>query len=54
MRRFAALALIVSFVAAACGGGAPAGLGGGSSDQSGLAPGKDVKPAAKSVWWRQR
>src|SRR5438067_7151826 len=51
MRRFAALALIVSFVAAACGGGAPAGLGGGSSDQSGLAPGKDVKPAAKIVWW---
>src|SRR5437762_11952686 len=51
MRRFAAFALMVSCVAAACGGGAPAGLGGGSSDQSGLAPGKDVKPAAKIVWW---
>src|SRR6184192_4248793 len=48
MRRFAALALIVSFVASACGG---AGGLRGSSDQSGLAPGKDVKPAAKIVWW---
>ena len=50
MRRFAALALVVSFVAAAC-GGAGTGGGGASSDQSGLAPGKDVKPAAKIVWW---
>src|SRR6184192_1221199 len=48
MRRFAALALIVSFVASACGG---AGGLRGSSDQSGLAPGKDVKPAANIVWW---
>jgi len=48
MRRFAALALVVSFVAAACGG---AGGLGGSSDQSALAPGKDVKPAAHIVWW---
>src|SRR5438874_10426568 len=48
MRRFAALALIVSFIASACGG---AGGLGGSSDQSALAPGKDVKPAAKIVWW---
>ena len=49
MRRFAALALIISFVAAACGG--TTGGGGASSDQSALAPGKDVKPAAKIVWW---
>jgi sn-glycerol 3-phosphate transport system substrate-binding protein len=49
MRRFAALALIISFVAAAC-GGAPSG-GGASSDQSALAPGKDVKPAATITWW---
>jgi sn-glycerol 3-phosphate transport system substrate-binding protein len=49
MRRFAALALIISFVAAAC-GGAPGG-GGASSDQSALAPGKDVKPAATITWW---
>src|SRR6184192_4586084 len=48
MRRFAALALIVSFVASACGG---AGGLRGSSDQSALAPGKDVKPAANIVWW---
>ncbi len=47
MRRFAALALIVSVIAAACGGSS----GGGSSDQSALAPGKDVKPAAKIIWW---
>src|SRR2546430_11620065 len=47
MRRFAALALIISFVAAACGGAG----GGAASDQSSLAPGKDVKPAAKIVWW---
>ena len=49
MRRFAALALIISFVAAAC-GGSPGG-GGASSDQSALAPGKDVKPAATITWW---
>lgn len=48
MRRFAALALVVSFVAAACGGSS---TGGTSSDQSALAPGKDVKPAAKIIWW---
>jgi len=47
MRRFAALALIVSFIALACGGPS----GGGASDQSALAPGKDVKPAAKITWW---
>ncbi|HEV2249543.1 MAG TPA: ABC transporter substrate-binding protein [Candidatus Limnocylindria bacterium] len=46
MRRFLALALIVSFIAAACGGSS-----GGGSDQSALAPGKDVKPAAKITWW---
>jgi sn-glycerol 3-phosphate transport system substrate-binding protein len=49
MRRFAALALIISFVAAAC-GGSPGG-GGASSDESALAPGKDVKPAATITWW---
>ena len=48
MRRFAALALIISFVAAACGGSTG---GGGASDQSALAPGKDVKPAATITWW---
>ncbi len=48
MRRFAALALVVSFVAAACGGSS---TGGTSSDQSALAPGQDVKPAAKIIWW---
>ena len=48
MRRFMALALIVSFVAAACGGSSG---GGAPSDQSALAPAKDVKPAAKIVWW---
>jgi sn-glycerol 3-phosphate transport system substrate-binding protein len=46
MRRLAALALVLSVVAAACGGGT-----GGSSDQSALAPAKDVKPAAKITWW---
>src|SRR5947207_9158764 len=47
MRRFAALALVISFVATACGGAG--GLGG--SDQAALAPAKDVKPAAHIVWW---
>src|SRR2546430_8653303 len=47
MRRFAALALIISFVAAACGGAG----GGGASDQSGLASGKAVKPAGTITWW---
>jgi sn-glycerol 3-phosphate transport system substrate-binding protein len=51
MRRFAGLALVLSMLAAACGGGGPAGGGGTSQDQSGLAPGKDVKPAAKITWW---
>lgn len=45
MRRLAALALVLSVVAAACGGGT------GGSDQSALAPAKDVKPAAKITWW---
>ena len=45
MKRLAILALAV-IVLSACGGGP---LGGG--DQSGQAPGKDVKPAAKITWW---
>ena len=44
MRRFAALALVVSFIAAACGGTT-------GTDLSAQAPGKDVKPAAKITWW---
>ena len=47
MRRLAALTIVLAVVAAACGGSS----GGGSSDQSALAPGKDVKPAAKIIWW---
>ena len=50
MRKLAVLALAFSVVAAACGGSAP-GSGGGTGDQSSLAPGKDVKPAAKITWW---
>ncbi len=52
MRKLAAFAIAFSMVAAACGGGTP---GGGAAsptgDQSALAPGKDVKPAAKITWW---
>jgi sn-glycerol 3-phosphate transport system substrate-binding protein len=52
MRKLAAFAIALSMVAAACGGGSP---GGGaaspSGDQSALAPGKDVKPAAAITWW---
>jgi sn-glycerol 3-phosphate transport system substrate-binding protein len=53
MRRFAGLALVVTMLAVACGGGGPGGAGGGttSQDQSALAPGKDVKPAANITWW---
>src|SRR5437763_12091177 len=53
MRKLAAFAIAVSMVAAACGGGTPGGGGAASptGDQSALAPGKDVKPAAKIVWW---
>lgn len=46
MRRLAAIAFVLSVVAAACGG-----TPGGTTDQSALAPAKDVKPAAKIVWW---
>ncbi|TME63784.1 MAG: ABC transporter substrate-binding protein [Chloroflexi bacterium] len=49
MRKFAAFALALSVVAA-CGGGGTGG-GGGTTDESAQAPGKDVKPAAKIVWW---
>src|SRR2546427_7752248 len=52
MRKLAAFAVALSMVAAACGGGTPG--GGGASptgDQSALAPGKDVKPAAQITWW---
>jgi sn-glycerol 3-phosphate transport system substrate-binding protein len=53
MRKLAALAIALSTVAAACGGGSPGGGGaaGPTGDQSALAPSKDVKPAAKIVWW---
>jgi sn-glycerol 3-phosphate transport system substrate-binding protein len=51
MRRLAVLAMACSMVAAACGGSAPGATGTGTSDQSALAPGKDVKPAAKITWW---
>ncbi|MGH2473508.1 MAG: ABC transporter substrate-binding protein [Candidatus Limnocylindria bacterium] len=46
MRRLATFALAFTMVAAACGGATP-----GGSDTSALAPGKDVKPAAKIIWW---
>src|SRR5437762_3707099 len=49
MRKFAAFALALSVVAA-CGGGGTGG-GGGTTDESAQAPGKDIKPAAKIVWW---
>ena len=48
MRRFVALAFVLSIVASACGGSSG---GGAASDLSAQAPGKDVKPAAKIVWW---
>src|SRR5213083_2292106 len=53
MRKLAAFAIAVSMVAAACGGGTPGGGGAASptGDQSALAPGKDVKPAANITWW---
>jgi sn-glycerol 3-phosphate transport system substrate-binding protein len=47
MRGFAAFAFVVSVVAVACGGSS----GTGPSDLAAQAPGKDVKPAAKIVWW---
>src|SRR5881296_2619930 len=53
MRKLAAFAIALSMVAAACGGGTPGGGGAASptGDQSALAPGKDVKPAANITWW---
>src|SRR5881296_4256939 len=53
MRKLAAFAIALSMVAAACGGGTPGGGGAASptGDQSALAPGKDVKPAAQITWW---
>src|SRR5436190_6071386 len=53
MRKLAAFAIALSMVAAACGGGPPGGGGAASptGDQSALAPGKDVKPAATITWW---
>jgi sn-glycerol 3-phosphate transport system substrate-binding protein len=51
MRSLAALAIALSMVAVACGGGTPGGGAGPTGDQSALAPGKDVKPAAKITWW---
>lgn len=46
MRKLLAIALVLTIVAAACGGTGPAG-----GDLSGQAPGKDVKPAAAITWW---
>ena len=52
MRKLAAFAIALSMVAVACGGGTPGGGGPApTGDQSALAPGKDVKPAAKITWW---
>lgn len=53
MRKLAVLGLAFSIIAAACGGGSPGGSGGSGTpgDESALAPGKDVKPAAKITWW---
>ena len=51
MKRLAVFGLAVTMLAAACGGGGPGGGGATGGDQSALAPGKDVKPAAKIVWW---
>src|SRR5947207_5631797 len=53
MRKLAVFAIALSMVAAAGGGGSPGGGAGGSAsgDQSALAPGKDVKPAANITWW---
>ena len=50
MRRISAIGLALIVLAAACGGSGGGG-GGGTGDQSGLAPGKDVKPAAKITFW---
>jgi sn-glycerol 3-phosphate transport system substrate-binding protein len=52
MRKLGVFALAFVMVAAACGGGAPVGGGGApTGDLSAQAPGKDVKPAARIVWW---
>jgi sn-glycerol 3-phosphate transport system substrate-binding protein len=52
MRKLAAFAIALSMTAVACGGGSPGGGGAApSGDQSALAPGKDVKPAANITWW---
>jgi sn-glycerol 3-phosphate transport system substrate-binding protein len=52
MRKLAAFAIAFSMLAAACGGGTPGGSGASpTGDQSALAPGKDVKPAAQITWW---
>jgi sn-glycerol 3-phosphate transport system substrate-binding protein len=53
MRKLAALGLALAMIAAACGGGGTGGggSGGGGTDLSAQAPGKDIKPAAKIVWW---
>jgi len=52
MRKLAVFAIALSMVAAACGGGSPSGgAASPTGDQSALAPGKDVKPAAAITWW---
>ena len=53
MKKLVAFAIALAMLAVACGGGTP-GAGGGTGatgDQSALAPGKDVKPAANITWW---
>ena len=54
MRRSLLFAALLAILGAACGGGGVGvgpGAGSASSDLSNLAPGKDVKPAAKITWW---
>ena len=50
MKRLGALVVALVVVAGCGGAGGPLG-GGGGGDQSNLAPGKDVAPASKIVWW---
>jgi sn-glycerol 3-phosphate transport system substrate-binding protein len=51
MRRVGSLAIAFAIAVAACGGSAPNATSSGAGDQSALAPGKDVKAAAKITWW---
>lgn len=52
MRRLATLALAVTMLGAACGGGTTGGTTpSAAADLSSLAPAKDVAPAATITWW---